>query len=57
MTLPSNPYIAGDPVSGQTRFIGRADVLHALHNPNVNDAGFPNWYLTFSSTHKNRGTQ
>ncbi len=40
MTLPSNPYIAGDPVSGQARFIGRADVLRdvlrALRNPNTN---------------------
>ena len=40
MTLPSNPYIAGDPVSGQARFIGRADVLRdvlrTLRNPNTN---------------------
>ena len=42
MTLPSNPYIAGDPVSGQTRFIGRANVLYALHNPNTNGTGFLN---------------
>ena len=37
---PANPYIAGDPVSGNGRFIGRTDVLRdvlkALRNPNTN---------------------
>jgi hypothetical protein len=39
-TMPTNPYIAGDPVSGSGRFIGRVDVLRdvlrVLRNPNTN---------------------
>ena len=38
--IPSNPYIAGNPVRGQEKFIGRADVLRdvlrALRNPSAN---------------------
>lgn len=38
--IPTNPYIAGDPVSGGERFIGRTDVLRdvlrILRNPNAN---------------------
>jgi tetratricopeptide (TPR) repeat protein len=38
--IPTNPYIAGDPVSGSERFIGRTDVLRdvlrVLRNPNSN---------------------
>jgi formylglycine-generating enzyme required for sulfatase activity/tetratricopeptide (TPR) repeat protein len=38
--IASNPYIAGNPVRGRGRFIGRADVLRdvsrILHNPNTN---------------------
>lgn len=40
MNRPQNPYIAGDPISEQDRFIGRADVmretLRVLRNPNTN---------------------
>ncbi|MCP4107076.1 MAG: AAA family ATPase [Desulfobacteraceae bacterium] len=40
MAIHSNPYIAGNPVHGQDRFIGRADVLRdvsrTLHNPSTN---------------------
>ena len=40
MSMPSNPYIAGNPVRGQAQFIGRADVLRdglrALLNPSTN---------------------
>ena len=36
----SNPYIAGNPVRGQSHFVGRSDilrdVLRLLHNPNAN---------------------
>ena len=38
--LPSNPYIAGNPVHGQGKFIGRQGVLRdieqTLHNPSMN---------------------
>ena len=38
--LPSNPYIAGNPVHGQGKFIGRQDVLRdveqTLRNPSTN---------------------
>jgi len=38
--IASNPYIAGNPVRGRGRFIGRTDVLRdisrILHNPNTN---------------------
>lgn len=27
MTIPQNPYIAGNPVGGTEAFVGRADVL------------------------------
>ncbi len=30
MTLPINPYIAGNPVGGNPAFIGRADVLREV---------------------------
>ena len=40
MTRPQNSYIAGNPISDQDRFIGRADVmretLRVLRNPNTN---------------------
>ncbi|MEM7537915.1 MAG: hypothetical protein AAF639_37440 [Chloroflexota bacterium] len=40
MTRPQNPYIAGNPINDQDRFIGRADVmretLRVLRNPNTN---------------------
>ncbi len=40
MPLHSNPYIAGNPVRGQSHFVGRSDilgeVLRLLRNPNAN---------------------
>ncbi len=40
MLKHSNPYIAGNPVRGQSHFVGRSDilrdVLRLLHNPNAN---------------------
>jgi len=40
MLLHSNPYIAGNPVRGQSHFVGRLDILRdvlgLLHNPNAN---------------------
>ncbi|MBV7331697.1 ATP-binding protein [Chloroflexi bacterium TSY] len=40
MTRPQNPYIAGNPISDQDRFIGRTDVMREtqriLRNPNTN---------------------
>jgi hypothetical protein len=40
MPVLSNPYIAGNPVRGQSHFVGRTeilgDVLRLLHNPNAN---------------------
>ncbi|MEM7539580.1 MAG: AAA-like domain-containing protein, partial [Chloroflexota bacterium] len=40
MNRPQNPYIAGNPINDQDRFIGRADVmretLRVLRNPNTN---------------------
>lgn len=40
MPVHSNPYIAGNPVRGQTHFVGRTDilrdVLRLLRNPNAN---------------------
>ncbi|HEY86395.1 MAG TPA: ATP-binding protein [Chloroflexi bacterium] len=40
MPIPQNPYIAGNPVGGETAFIGRADALRevdrVLQNPNAN---------------------
>ena len=32
MTLPINPYIAGNPVGGSPAFIGRADVRRPAEN-------------------------
>ena len=40
MNRPENPYIAGNPVSDQDHFVGRADVMHKtmrmLRNPSAN---------------------